>query len=425
MATSAALDAALTGAALALTAVARGQALDDALRAATATNDRVRAAAQDIAYTACRRLNLLDSLAEAMLERRNPAIDGLVRAALSELIDHPERAHVIVDQSVRAGSQVARGAFKGVLNAVLRRFLREREALMARCLASEPNALGYPAWWIAKVRSAWPQDWRSILSIGNGHPPMTLRINHRRGGVDAYRAVLDAQGIVHAPLAAQALLLARPRPTSALPGFAEGLVSVQDFGAQQAAPLLDVGPGMRVLDACAAPGGKAAHLLELVDCDLTALDRDAARLGPLRDVLARLGLAATVRAADAAITAAWWDGQPYDRVLLDAPCTASGVVRRHPDGKWLKRPSDLGPLVAEQRRLQDALWQVLRPGGKLLYATCSVFPDENIRQSNRFLNTHPDARLLPLRPTADHREGQLLPHPHHDGFYYALFEKSA
>ena len=410
---------------MALAAVARGRALDDALRAAPASIASTRAAAQDIAYTACRRLNLLDSLAEALLERPNPAIDGLVRAALSELIDHPERAHVIVDQAVRAASRVGRGAFKGVLNAVLRRFLREREAMLARCLTSEPNQLGYPAWWIAQVRSAWPHDWRGILAAGNGRPPMTLRVNHRRGGVDAYRALLDARDIVHTPLQAHALLLERPRPTSTLPGYADGLVSVQDFGAQQAAPLLDVRAGMRVLDACAAPGGKTAHILELVDCDLTAVDRDPARLGALRDMLARLGLAATVHAADAGAPAAWWDGRPFDRILLDSPCTASGVVRRHPDGKWLKRPSDLGPLVAEQRRLQDALCQVLRAGGKLLYATCSVFPDENIRQSIRFLNTHPDARLLPLHPSTDQRDGQLFPHPRHDGFYYALFEKAA
>jgi 16S rRNA (cytosine967-C5)-methyltransferase len=416
----------LAGAGAALDCVARGQALDEALRGAAdlpAAADR--AAAQDIAYTACRRLNLLNALAGKLLARPNPAIDGLARAALSELIDHPERAHAIVDQAVSAAAAVKGGAFKGLLNAVLRRFLRERGALLAAAAAEEPLRLLYPAWWIARVRASWPDAAEALLAAGNGRPPMTLRINRRRTDIEAYAASLAQAGLAAERTGAAALQLEHPLPVARLPGFAAGLVSVQDLGAQCAAPLLDVADGMRVLDACAAPGGKAAHLLELADCQLTALDRDAARLEAVAANLARLQLAATLRAADAGRTDQWWDGRPYDRVLLDAPCTASGIIRRHPDGKWLKRESDLPALVAAQRRLLNALWQVLRPGGKLLYATCSVFPEENARQIGAFLNLHADARLLAPALPLDHRDGQLLPQSRHDGFYYALLRKSA
>ena len=428
---SATLSVALTAAGAALNSVAAGQALDEALREAAALPQSAdRAAAQDIAYSACRRLNLLDALAGRLLAQPNPALDGLVRAALSELIDHPQRAHVIVDQAVSAAAAVKRGAFKGVVNAVLRRFLRERETLLATLLADEALRLQYPAWWIARVRAAYPEAETAdgVLAAGNQRPPMTLRVNRRRLSVEDYAARLAAAGLVAERTGPDALQLQRPLPVARLPGFAEGLVSVQDLGAQYAAALLDVQTGMRVLDACAAPGGKTAHLLELADCEVLALDRDGARLRAVSDNLARLGLAARCVAADAALPATWWDGRPYDRILLDAPCTASGIIRRHPDGKWLKRPADLAQLAAIQRRLLDALWQVLRPGGKLLYATCSVFPDENAGQVGAFLSTHAEARLLaaefPSPSNLDHRNGQLLPNPRHDGFYYALLEKT-
>ncbi|HEY4373496.1 MAG TPA: 16S rRNA (cytosine(967)-C(5))-methyltransferase RsmB [Burkholderiales bacterium] len=431
-ATAANLSRAFLPAAHALECVAHGQALDEALREQQAGSggDGIaeRAAAQDIAYTACRRLNLLDALAAQLLAKPNPAFNGLVRVALSELIDHPQRAHVIVDQAVTAAAQLKRGAFKGVVNAVLRRFLRERDALLAQCLRDEALRLQYPAWWIARVRAAWPQEAEAVLQAGNQRPPMTLRVNPRRGTVEGYLAELQAGDIAAERTGSQALLLARPMPAARLPGFAAGRVSVQDLGAQAAAHLLDVQNGMRVLDACAAPGGKTAHILELADCDVLALDRDAGRLNSVDENLARLGLAARSAAADAADPDAWWDGTPFDRVLLDAPCTASGIIRRHPDGKWLKRATDVGHLAAEQHRLLDALWQVLRPGGKLLYATCSVFPEENARQIEAFLSAHPKARLLdadlPAPYSLDFSHGQLLPDDRHDGFYYALLEKA-
>ena len=426
------LSVALRLAASGLLAVAKRHALDEALaRAGVAAQAADRAAAQEIAYNACRRLNLLDALADSLLRKPNPAIDPLAKAALSELIDHPQRAHMIVDEAVKAIAPIKAGAYKGTLNAVLRRFQRERETLLAAAQSTEAVRLGYPAWWIARVRAAWPAQWAEVLSQGNARAPMTLRVNLRRTTVDAYLQVIGDAGIEAAKAGGAALHLARPRPTRLLPGFAEGLVSVQDLGAQLAAHLLDAQPGMRVLDACAAPGGKLAHLLELADCELQAIDRDALRLKAANHNLERLGLKAQVRAADAGDPATWWDGEPFDRILLDAPCSASGVIRRHPDGKWLKRESDLAAHVREQSRLLYALWQGLRPGGKLLYATCSVFPDENQRQTARFLSSHPDAILLPIAPqlatfdlaSALHCDGQLLPAAFHDGFYYALLCK--
>jgi 16S rRNA (cytosine967-C5)-methyltransferase len=437
-ATSANLGQALAAAGHALRAVATGQALDEALRAAPAAGGAERAAAQDIAYSACRRLNLLDALAQRLLAKPNPALDGLVRAALSELIDHPERAHAIVDQAVEAAAGIKRGVFKGVVNAVLRRFQREREALLAELEKDEALRLQYPAWWIARLRGTYTEEEaQAILAAGNQRPPMTLRVNTRKNTVQDYAALLTQAGIAFERSGAQALRLHKPMPAARLPGFAAGLVSVQDLGAQLAGPLLGAQAGMRVLDACAAPGGKTAHILELADCDLLALDRDGARLEAVRDNLARLDLPARTAAADAAQLDAWWDGKPFDRVLLDAPCTASGIIRRHPDGKWLKREGDLKQLAREQRRLLEALWQVLRPGGKLLYATCSVFPEENSGQIKEFLSTHADARPAPdlfadklLAPDnntpypLDQRDGQLLPSARQDGFYYALLHKA-
>jgi 16S rRNA (cytosine967-C5)-methyltransferase len=249
---------------------------------------------------------------------------------------------------------------------------------------------------------------------------MTLRVNRRKRSVEAYLAQLAALGIDARRVGEVAVRLAQPRGVERLPGFAAGEVSVQDAGAQLAAPLLDARDGMRVLDACAAPGGKCAHLLELADLDLLALDRDAERAARIGATHARLGLAAEVRVADAGDPDRWWDGKPFDRVLLDVPCSASGVVRRHPDIKWLRREADLDGFAREQSRLLAALWQVLVPGGKLLYATCSVFAEENGAVIDAFLARHDDARQLPLPGIGG---GSLLPDDEHDGFFYALLEK--
>ena len=425
---SANLGIAIRAAAAALSVVAHGRALDDALRhGARGLAEAERAAAQSIAYRAVRRLNLLDALAKSLLKRPNPKIDFIIRAALSELLEHPERAHTVVDQAVAALEGPSRQPLRGVVNGVLRTFLREQALLLAQANESEAVRQAFPQWWLDRLRDDWPDRWQAIIEAGNQPPPMTLRVNRRRGAVASCQQRLQEAGITSKQTGPDALRLVRPQPLASLPGFAEGLFSAQDAGAQWAAHLLDVKPGMRVLDACAAPGGKAAHILERCDCTLLALDKDAERLRPVQAAFERLGLSAPTQAADAALVKTWWDGTPFDRILLDAPCTASGVIARHPDGKWLKRPADMATLAVLQRRLLEALWQVLRPGGKLLYATCSVFHAENVRQIEAFVKSHPDASSLALdfdqRFAPVEENGQLFPDATQGGFYYALLAK--
>jgi 16S rRNA (cytosine967-C5)-methyltransferase len=409
---------ALYAAGAAVAQVRAGRSLSDALSGLKAGSS-LAAAAQDLAYGTLRNLGLLDAILVQLLRKpAKPALHALLLCALYQLRARPRSSHTTVDQTVRAVSRLEPAA-KGLANAVLRNYLREADALLARC-DSEVAHYSYPQWWIDRVRAAWPQAWESLLNAGNLHPPMTLRVNLRRLSPEQYLARLGERGITGDLVGAQAILLDRPLPIETLPGFSAGEVSVQDAGAQLAAPLLEVQPGMRVLDACAAPGGKAGHILELADCALTALDNDPARVSRISDNLTRLGFCAHIVCGDCSSPGEWSKDGPFDRILLDAPCTASGVVKRHPDIKWLRRESDIAQLAATQGRMLDALWQQLAPGGKLLYATCSVFPQENAEAIVSFLARHSAARRLPL---AGLEEGQLLPDARHDGFFYALLEK--
>ncbi len=381
-----------------------------------------RPAVQDLAYGTLRDYGAPEAILAALA--RKPIPDRPVRALLLcalHALRHERRApHTVVDEAVTACAGIGHGAARGFVNALLRNYLRRREALEAEARASDAARFGYPGWWIERVRHAYPGAWEAVLAAGNAHPGMTLRVNRRKLSVDAYLAQLAARGMDARRAGAAAVRLSRPCDVEALPGFAAGEVSVQDAGAQLAAPLLDARDGMRVLDACAAPGGKTAHVLELAAVDLLAIDRDRARAPRIAANLERLGLAAQIRVADAGDPQGWWDGEPFDRVLLDVPCSASGVVRRHPDIKWLRRGTDLAGFAREQSRLADALWRVLAADGKLLYATCSVFPEENGAVIDAFLARHDDARRLPLPGLGD---GQLLPDGEHDGFFYALLEK--
>lgn len=386
-----------------------------------------RGAVQDLAYGTLRRYGRGDFILGALMQKppAEPLLRALLLVALYRLEARPDESHTVVNQAVEAIGTIKRGAFRGLGNGVLRNFLRRREELLAGLagLAGREEAFfQHPAWWLRRLKADRPGHWREVAQAGNGHPPMALRVNRRRLAPEAYLDLLGKAGIVARLLESGALLLERPVPVERLPGFFEGLVSVQDGGAQAAARLLDVAEGMRVLDACAAPGGKTAHLLELADLDLTALDAEAERLTRVRENLARLGLSARTVAADCRELSAWWDGRPYERVLADVPCSASGVARRHPDIKWLRRDSDIGGFAATQSAIMDALWQTLAPDGKMLYATCSVFAEENELQVSRFAGRHADCLRLPL-------EGapalQLLPGPDHDGFFYALLQKTA
>jgi 16S rRNA (cytosine967-C5)-methyltransferase len=415
---SANLELALYAAGAAVAQVRAGRSLSEAL-SGVETGSSLGAAVQDLAYGALRNLGLLDALlAELLRKPVKPAVHALLLAALYQLRARPRTSHTTVDQAVRAVARLEPAA-KGLANAVLRNYLREADALLARC-NSDTAHYSYPQWWIDRVRTAWPRQWESVLNAGNLHPPMTLRVNRRRLTPEQYLAKLGERGLAGERIGAQAVLLERPLPIESVPGFAAGEVSIQDAGAQLAAPLLDVRPGMRVLDACAAPGGKAGHILELADCALTALDSDPARVPRISDNLARLGFSARVVCGDCTSPAGWSDGGLFERILLDAPCTASGVVKRHPDIKWLRRDSDIPRLATSQGLMLDALWQLLAPGGKLLYATCSVFPQENAQTVTSFLARSDGARRLPL---AEPEGGQLLPDARHDGFFYALLEK--
>jgi 16S rRNA (cytosine967-C5)-methyltransferase len=281
-------------------------------------------------------------------------------------------------------------------------------------------SLQHPAWWLARLRRTCRDGWQSIVASGNSPPPMTLRVNLRRGSVADYAGRLAALGFASRPVGTQGLILQTPVAVDALPGFFDGDVSVQDAGAQRAAqilaPFLMHKPAARVLDACAAPGGKTAHLLEIAELELLALDIDAARTRRIEENLQRLGLVADVKVADCSAIEQWWDGRLFDAILADVPCSASGVVRRHPDIKLLRRESDIRRFAQTQATILDALWSSLKSGGQLLYATCSVFAEENTGQVDAFLVRQPDAtRLL---------EEQLLPCDDNDGFYYALLQKA-
>jgi len=320
---------------------------------------------------------------------------------------------------------------------LLRNFLRQREGLLTELRRDSTIRYNLPRWWIDRLRNAYPADWEAIAELQQYPPPLVLRINAARLSADAYLERLQQHGIDATRVGEQAVWVHQPRPVGAIPGFGDGDVSVQDAGAQLAAPWLDVRPGMRVLDACAAPGGKTTHLLELGATDVTALEVDSVRAQRIDDNLRRTGLRARVVIGDAKHPAAWLpshDGvgmRRFGRILLDAPCTASGIVRRHPDIPWLRRDSDVAQLTTIQRELLDALWPLLDPGGRLLYVVCSLFPEEGREQIGRFLERHPEACQLPLPsaqllPTGVPRtawHGSELP-TLHDGFFYALLEKT-
>jgi 16S rRNA (cytosine967-C5)-methyltransferase len=384
-----------------------------------------RAAVQDLSYGTLRFYGQLNAALIHLLAKplKDEALRCLLLVALYQLQYSKAAPYAVVDHAVQTAVRLGKARAKGLVNAVLRNFLRRREQLLQEIAVDETAVYSHPQWWIDKLKQQYPEFWQAILLANNQHPPMTLRVNCRRSTVEEYLQRLQHQGIAAERCGDVALTLAQPVPVDKLPGFAEGVVSVQDSGAQYAAAFLDLDEGMRVLDACAAPGGKAAHLLELASIDLIALDNDAARLQKVGQNLARLNLRARLQLGDAGQPAAWWDGQPFQRILADVPCSASGVVRRHPDIKWLRRPSDIEQFAEQQAVIMDALWRCLARGGKLLYVTCSLFVEENQHQIEAFLRRHQDAMRLSL-PGLAAPDLQLLPDTHHDGFYYALLAKA-
>ncbi|MDD3379802.1 MAG: 16S rRNA (cytosine(967)-C(5))-methyltransferase RsmB [Rugosibacter sp.] len=426
--TSATLAPALSGAAKIITTVLTGRTLDAALAdpiIAGELSGTLRAAVMDLAYATLRSFGRGDFFLAQLMTK--PVADVHIRClllvALARLEARPEQAYVIVDQAATAAAGIAAGNYKGLVNGVLRNFLRQKDSLLTRAKINLAAHWQHPDWWITRVKKDHPQHWQAILAANNTHPPMTLRVNCRRVTSADFSDQLNAAGLQAHAEGSVGWRLEKPLPVAQIPGFAQGLCSVQDAGAQRAAQLLDVSAGQRVLDACAAPGGKAAHLLESADIHLLALDSDPVRTARIAENVSRLGLKAdniVIRTGDAALPGTWWDGQPFDRILADVPCSASGVVRRHPDAKWLRRATDIEGFVRTQARIIDALWQTLAPGGKMLYATCSVFNAENDAQVAAFISRHSNARRLPINAAPFM---QLLPTADHDGFFYALLQK--
>jgi 16S rRNA (cytosine967-C5)-methyltransferase len=395
-----------------------------------------RALTQELIYGALRLLPRLEALVGILLHHpvkpSDRDLEALILIGLYQLTAMQTPPHAAVAATVEAARLIGKPDKASLVNALLRRFLRERETLESEALRLPSARWLFPEWLLSALRRDWPDRWESIVAASNERPPMTLRVNPLRIDRRAYAAMLADSGIASrpAPGTEMGLTLDRPVPTRELPGFEGGLASVQDSGAQLASRLLDARPGQRVLDACAAPGGKTAAILERAGnrLDLVAIDSESSRLEPLRESLARLGLGARVERADAAEPRGDWTSNPFDRILLDVPCSSTGAIRRHPDIKWLRRASDIPALAALQSRILDAAWGLLAPGGRLLYATCSVLAAENWDQVGAFLARTPDAREVPLGGDwglARAHGRQLLPTPgESDGFYYALLEKT-
>ena len=407
----------------------QGRNLDRALEAVQSSTQgwapAQRAALQDLSFGTIRFHGRLTALLAELAHKpvADPQLQRLLQVALYQIFYGKSAPHAIVDNAVKAARSL-NPRVAGLTNAILRNALREREALWAKTDVAETARFNHPEWWVAELRKQYADRAEAILATDNQHPPMTLRVNQRATTTAAYIARLAGESIAAKQIGPTALLLEKPVSVDRLPGFFDGEVSVQDAGAQLAAPLLDVHDGMRVLDACAAPGGKTAHILEMARVQMLALDKDERRLSRVAENLQRLKLSAELKVGDAARPQDWWDGQPFERILADVPCSASGVVRRHPDIKWLRRPEDVSGFAAQQAGILSALWQLLAQGGKLLYATCSVFGQENEQVIVNFLDAHPDAQRLPLT-LPDHSQGQLLPNEQHDGFFYALLHKAA
>lgn len=415
--------------------VMAGMNLDDALARADA--DAVLLPQQmpllrALSYGVLRDYSLLATLLARMMEtplNKEPELHALMLCGLFQLRSMRVATHAAVNETVEAVAVLGKEKLRGLVNAVLRRYQRERPALEALLPTHPAKQFSYPGWLSDRIEADWPENWQAVLAAGNEQGPLTLRVNRRRVSREHYLKRLDSAGIyaIAVPYADDAVTLGEPMPVEDIPGFSDGMVSVQDAAAQLAADLLDARPGMRVLDACAAPGGKAAHLLERVDdLDLMALDKDPGRLGRVADTMRRLKLDAHLVLGDACDNRNWWHHNPFDRILMDAPCSGTGVIRRHPDIKWLRRHTDIPQLAGVQLEMLKSLWQMLGRDGILLYATCSILKAEGEDVVKTFLKSQPDAKHLAIE--AEWGEARIVgrriaPGGAMDGFYYARLLK--
>lgn len=399
--------------------------------------DRDRGFTQDLAFGTARWQPRLSALAEKLLQKPFKAADADVEAlllvGLYQLLYTRVPAHAAIGETVGCADKLKKPWAKGLLNAVLRNAQRESETIFAELERDPVVRTAHPRWLQKSLKAFWPEQWEAICAANNAHPPMILRVNRRHHSRDAYLGLLTEAGIAATPCvySRDGIVLEAAADVRSLPGFAEGWISVQDEAAQLAADLLDLAPGQRVLDACCAPGGKTCHILEAESAlaGVVAVDLEAKRLVRVKENLERLGLSAELIAADGRDTAKWWDGKPFQRILLDAPCSATGVIRRHPDIKLTRQPDDIAALAQLQGELLDAMWQTLDVGGILLYATCSTLPTENTEVIAAFLERTPGARELDLATAAGikqpHGRQLLAQQGGHDGFYYAKLIKIA
>lgn len=406
-----------------LTAVQNGKNLSDELAYLLAQNPALspqdKGMLQDITYGCQRFSGSLNYMLGKMLKKplQQIEVQNYLLVALYQLNHTRNAPHAVVNEAVQHIAQLGHGQYRSFANAILRRFLREKDTLNRLCQTDVVARYNLPIWLQKTIKNQYPKYWHNIFTALQSHPPLTLRVNRRRSNAEKYLAQLNAAGIAGKILDEYAVLVLDNVPVAQLPHFFDGVVSVQDWGAQQAIPLLAPQNGERILDACAAPGGKTGHILEYADCDLTALDIDETRLQRVRENLARLQFQAATFVAPAQNIAKWYDNRPFDAILADLPCTASGTIKRNPDIKWLRRPTDALKTARQQPVLLDALWQTLKSGGRMLLATCSLFEEENQMQCRQFLHRHHDAVL--------HTETMLLPNQKQDGFYYALLYKHA
>lgn len=427
------LSNSLLSSAKCIDAVLKGRSLSDSL-AGIPVN--VRPSVQAISFYTLRNLGYAQAARKVLVKKvpKKTIVDALLLVSISLLeasiqnnndADTPTyTAYTIVDQAVRAASGNTK-AFKGLINASLRNYIRQRDSVWAICQKDKEAVYNYPLWWINQIKQAYPNQWQEILTAGNQHAPLIIRVNQKTSTLENVMQLLNSSGIDTIHLGDNALHVINPVPVTSMPGFPQGFWSVQDISAQQAAKILPLNDGEYVLDACSAPGGKTAHILEQNNLRLLALDNDQKRLGLVQNNLNRLKLNnhdVKLKCANAGDIDSWWDGEMFDSVLLDAPCTASGIVRRHPDIRWLRRPQDIEQTANIQQDLLQNLWQVLKPGGSLLYATCSIFPKEGILQAKNFLQNTKNAvqidtvgQILPATYTKTNVTG--------DGFFYALFKK--
>lgn len=372
---------------------------------------------QDIVYGVQRYraslLYMLQKMLKSPLENR--LLEQYLLIALYQLNHTRNAPYAVVNEAVNHVAKIGRGQYRSFANAILRRFLRERETLNRSCQHNEMAKYNLPIWLLKTLQRQYPKYWHNIVNAFQTHPPLTLRINRRHLNAKQYQVLLQEQGIESKILGDYALRLNHAVSVGQLPHFYDGWVSVQDWGAQQAVPLLNPQAGERILDACAAPGGKTGHMLEWADCQVVALDIDAKRLERVQDNLTRLKVSANLHCAAAQDLSSWYDKQTFDAILADLPCTASGTIKRNPDIKWLRQATDARKTAQQQVELLDQLWSTLKPGGRMLLATCSLFEEENQWQCQYFLNRHTDAILR--------EENMILPNEKQDGFYYALLDK--